>query len=65
MRVDGRVLRDYERSLEEQFTRAQLVQHTPSRLLWAAKHLQDSTLDQRLRRERLRRRHTRRGCPNA
>ena len=63
MRVERRGLRDYERSLQEQRTRAQRVQHTPSRLLWAAKHHQVSALDQRLRQGRLRRRQTRRECP--
>ena len=65
MRVDRRGLRDYERYLQEQRTRARRVQHTPSRLLWAAKHLQGSALDQRLRQGLLRRRQTRLGCQNA
>ena len=64
MRVDRRGLRDYERSLQEQRTRAQRVQRTPSRLLYAAKHHQGSTLDQRLRQGRLRRRQTCHGCQN-
>jgi hypothetical protein len=53
MRVDRRGLRDYERTLQEQRTRAQRLQHTPFQLLWAAKHHQVSTLDQRLRQGRL------------
>ena len=64
MRVDRRGLRDSERPLQEQRARARRVQHTPSRLLWAAEHLQGSALDQRLRQGRLRRRQTRRGCRN-
>ena len=36
MRVDRLGLRNYERYLQEQRTRAQRVQHTPPRLLWAA-----------------------------
>ena len=53
MRVDRRGLRDNERSLQKQRTRAQRVQHKSSRLLWAAKHHQGSALDQRLRQGRL------------
>jgi hypothetical protein len=65
MGVDRRGLCDSERPLQEQRTRARRVQHTPSRLLRAAEHLQGSALDQRLRQGRLRRRQTRHGCRNA